>query len=304
MIKFYEDTVAEQARIEAAIKKYGWAAEHNFWWYQYYQYWYAPTQRTIFAETDRGALFTVYIERNQEYFVVFDPLAAPAERVLLLMEYVTSIFSNTQAKKIWFQLDKAERPEFLRALPEAYRSNPVYYTLVSPIYDLRQFDPTLPGGHYKTLRKEMHKFYREHQVTVHDAKTFTDRDGLHALVDAWKAERPNTEQSMTGVYHHMIDANFQGTDEARIFIVDGKPVGLNAGWRVPNSDRYYGSVGIHNFSVDGLGAMLYLEDLVWLKAHGYSEVDMGGSEKSLLAFKNKFCPQLYEEMVVFSIVKK
>lgn len=303
-MQFYEDTVAERPRIEAAIQKFGWAAEHNFWWYQYYQYWYAPTQRTIFAENNHGALCTVFIERNQEYFVMFDPLAPREHRVPLLMEYVSWIFSHTPAKKIWFQLDKAERREFLRSLPDEYRSNPIYYTLVSPIYDLRMFDPALPGGHYKGLRKEMHRFYREHQVAVADAKTFENREGLHTLVDSWKEKRPNTEKSMVGVYHHMIDANFAGTDEARIFVVDGKPAGINAGWNIPNRQRYYGSVGIHDFSTDGLGAMLYLEDLAYLKGRGYGEVDMGGSEKSLLAFKNKFCPQSYESMVVFSVVRK
>lgn len=302
-MKFYEDTVAEQPRIEAAIKKYGWAAEHNFGWYQCYQYWYAPTQRTIFVEADRGALLTVHIERKQEYFVVFDPLAAPEHRVPLLTEYIAWIFSNTPAKKIWFQLDKNARREFLRALPEAYCSKPIYYTLVSPIYDLRKFDPALPGGHYKGLRKEMHKFYRGHRVAAQDAKTYEDRESLHAIVDAWKRERPNTEKGMVGVYHHMIDANFKGTDEARVFVVDGKAAGINAGWKIPNSDRYYGSVGIHNFSIDGLGAMLYLEDMIFLKSRGYGEVDMGGSEKSLLAFKNKFCPQACEEMVIFSVAK-
>src|SRR5258708_3070083 len=129
-MKFYDNTLSEQAHIEDAIKKYGWAAEHNFWWYEYYQYWYAPTHRTIFPVADRGALLTVYIERTQEYFVVFDPLAEPDDRIGLLTEYIAWIFSNTTAKKIWFQLDKSYRKEFLSTLPDAYRSNPIYYTLV------------------------------------------------------------------------------------------------------------------------------------------------------------------------------
>jgi hypothetical protein len=303
-MKVYEDTVAEQVRIENAIKKYGWAAEHNFWWYQCYQHWYAPTQRTIFVETDRGALLTVRIERSKEYFVVFDPLAAAEDRTPLLMEYVDWIFSHTDAKKIWFQLAKPARHDFLSHLSDECRSNRIYYTLTSPIYNLKEFDPTLPGGHYKTLRKEMHKFYREHHVEIRDAKIYVDHESLNAIAENWKLKRPNHERGMAGVYHHMIDNNFEGTDEARVFIVDGKATGINAGWMIPNSDRYYGSVGIHDFSVDNLGAMLYLEDLVWLKQHGYNEVDMGGSEKSLLAFKNKFRPQSFEEMVIFSVVKK
>ena len=93
-------------------------------------------------------------------------------------------------------------------------------------------------------------------------------------------------------------------DEARIFIVDGTPRGINAGWMIPNTDRFYGAVGIHDFSLDSLGAMLYLEDMIFLKGRGYSEADMGGSEKSLLAFKNKFCPQSFYKTAIFSVVKQ
>jgi hypothetical protein len=109
---------------------------------------------------------------------------------------------------------------------------------------------------------------------------------------------------MTGVYHHAIDGNFEGMDEARVFMVDGSAAGINAGWMIPNSDRFYGAVGVHDYSVDDLGAALYLEDLVWLKGHGYHEADMGGSEKSLLAFKNKFSPESFYKNDVFSVVKK
>ena len=303
-MKFYEDTVAERSRIEAAIKRWGYAAEHNYSWYQYYQHYYQPPQRNIFVETDLGALFVAYNEKDQEYFVVFDPLAAPEHRVPLLAKYIDWVFRETPAKKIWFQLDRARRREFLRALPETARSRRIYYSLLWPIYDLDQFDPQLPGGHYKTLRKELHRFYREHQVSVADAKTYADRQALHAVIDNWKQRRPNSERGMTGVYHQAIDANFAGTDEARVFVVDGKAVGINAGWMVPNTSRFYGAIGIHDYSMPDLGAMLYLEDLVWLKEHGYREADMGGSEKSLAAFKNKFCPQRFYETAIFSISKK
>lgn len=302
-MKIYEDTLAEQPRIERAIKQYGYASEHNFWWYQYYQHYYKPPQRNIFVETDRGALFTAYNERDNDYFVVFDPMAPAEFRIPILMEYIEWIFKNTSAEKIWFQLERDFRPAFLRALPKTCRSNPIYYTMESPIYDLRQFDTALPGGHYKSLRKEMHKFYREHTIAVEDAKKYTDKESLRAILDNWRKKRPNHERGMTGVYREMIDGNFAGTDEARVMTVDGKAAGFNAGWMIPNSERFYGAVGIHDYSVDDLGAMLYLEDLIHLKDRGYREVDMGGGEKSLTAFKNKFCPQSFYKTVVFSVSK-
>lgn len=303
-LRFFEDTVAERERIEHAIKKFGCAAEHNYFWYQYYQHYYYPPQRNIFVEGDTGALMTAYDEVDQNYFVVFDPLAGPEHQGPLLAEYIHHIFSTTAAEKIWFQLARSSRPKFLESLSDDYRACRIYYTLFTPVYDLVTFNPELPGGHYKTLRKEMHRFYREHQVAVEDARTYPDSDALRAVVDNWKKNRLHRDRAMTGVYYEMIAARFEGMDEARVFIVDGKPVGFNAGWKIPNSSRFYGGVGIHDYSLEDLGSMLYLEDLVWLKKRGYQEVDMGGTEKSALPFKNKFSPQSFYKMDIFSVARK
>ncbi|MDE2019258.1 MAG: DUF2156 domain-containing protein [Patescibacteria group bacterium] len=285
-MKFLEDIVAARPTIEAAIQKWGYAAEHNFFWFQCYV---DPGWRNIFIESEHGALFTSYNPKKQVYAVVFDPLAAPEQRIPLLLEYTDWIFKHTQAKKIWFQLETPVQQRLWQELPVEYHANKVYFSLVWPIYDMRDFDTALPGGHFKSIRKEMHRFYRDHAVTVRDAHAYPDAAALHAVVDHWRERRPNPEKALDGAYHQVIDNNFKGMDEARIFEVDGKPVGFNAGWNVPNSDRFYGAIGLHDYSIDGLGTMLYLEDLFYLKGHGYGEVDMAGSEKPLLWFKNKFC---------------
>jgi hypothetical protein len=301
-MRFLEDAVTAQPSIEAAIKKFGYAAEHNYFWYTYYL---DPGWRNIFVETDRGGLFTAYHDRKRTAYVSFDPLASLEQRVPLLLEYMAWMFEHTDAEKIWFQLETPRQKELLKILPDRYRANRTYFKLTWPVYDLREFDTTLPGGHYKSLRKEVHKFYREHQVSVQDAKTYEDRAALHAIVDDWKHKRPNQEHTSMQPYHNIIDGGFEGMKEARIFIVDGKAVGFNAGWMVPNHDRFCGAIGIHNYSLNDLGTMLYLEDLFWLKAHGYHEVDMEGSEKKALAFKNKFClPKFTYETSHFSVVKR
>jgi len=303
-LQFFEDTAHAREHIEVAIRKFGWAPEHNYWWYQYYQHYYHPPQRNIYVENDHGGLFTAYDEKDGAYYVDFDPMAPPEHRIPLLREYIAWIFSNTPAKKIWFQLIMSDRRELMRALPAGYQCQRIYFTIVWPVYDMRLFDPALPGGHYKSIRKEMHKFYREHAVGVEDAKAFADREGLHAMVDRWKRGRFHHDKAMTGIYHSMIDGNFQGTDEARVLVVDGGPVGFNAGWMIPNSDRFYGAIGIHDYSIEDLGTMLYLEDMIWLKKRGYREVDMGGSETSALPFKKKFLPQSFYKSAIFSVAKK
>lgn len=303
-LQFFDDTVQARISIEAAIKKFGWASEHNYWWYEYYRHYYDPPQQNIYVASEQGGLFTAHDKEDEAYYIDFDPMAKPEDRIPLLREYIAWTFSNTPAKKIWLQLVMQDRRELMRTLPSDYQCQRIYFTIVWPIYDMSLFDPTLPGGHYKGMRKEMHRFYREHVVRVEDAKTFADRKSLHAIVDRWKKGRLHHDKAMVGVYHAMIDGNFQGMDEARIFVVDGKPVGFNGGWMIPNSDRFYGAVGIHDYSIEDLGTMLYLEDMIWLKKQGYREVDMGGSETSALAFKKKFCPQSFYKSAVFSIVKK
>jgi hypothetical protein len=302
-LRFFEDTVAARDRVEAGIKKFGWTAEHNYSWYQYYQYYYDPPQRNIFVEADHGALLTAFDEVDKNYFVVFDPMAEPAHRAPLLAEYIDWIFSHTEAEKIWFQLELPTRRELMHSLPEKYVCRRIYYTLTWPIYDLLAFDPELPGGKFKTLRKETHKFYRDHSVEVQDARTFEDRTSLYAIVDGWKKNRTRRDTPMTGVYRRIIDGDFEGMDEARVFLVDGRPVGFNAGWMIPNSNRFYGGVGIHDYSLEDLGTMLYLEDLVWLKKKGYVEVDMGGTETSALPFKKKYGPNAFYKSAIFSVVR-
>jgi Phosphatidylglycerol lysyltransferase, C-terminal len=301
-MEFFEDIVFAKPVIEEAIETFGYAAEHNYFWYQYYL---DPDCKNIFVKTDVGCLFTTYNEKKQTCWVVFDPLALPEHRASLLAEYLDWAFTHMSVKKIWLQLETPVRKELLTLLPAACRSNPVYFTLVWPVYDLEAFDCELPGGHYKTLRKEMHKFYREHVVTVADAKTFEDSALLHRIVDDWAKRRPNPENASVAGYHNIIDGKFEGADEARILLVDGVARGFNAGWMVPHSDRFYGAIGIHDYSLDDLGTILYLEDLFWLKKKGYRETDMAGSEKPLLAFKNKFCSPKYTYSTShFSIVRR
>lgn len=299
-MKCYDD-MAAQERIEEAIRKYGYAPEHNFPWYQFSC---EKGNRNVFAETEQGELLTREDAHLREYSVFSSPLAPPERRAPILIEYLEYIFGNTDAVKVWLELETPLREEFLRMLPARLRARPVNYTLTWPIMDLKSFDPALPGGHYKALRKEMHKFYREHTVTVRDAKTYEDRQGLHAVVDRWRKKRPVHDRAWFERYHNMIDGNFHGMTEARVFAVDGRAVGINGGWQIPNADRFYAAIGLHDYSAEDLGTMLYLEDLVWLKGRGYAEADMGGGEKALTAFKNKFCPASSYKTFVFSVVKK
>jgi len=76
---------------------------------------------------------------------------------------------------------------------------------------------------------------------------------------------------------------------ARKALVDGRPVGFNAGWETPNnSSEWSASIGIHDYSVHDLGVALMYEDLVWIKNAGYKTCDLEGSDASALHFKTQF----------------
>jgi hypothetical protein len=298
-MKRYENISEERDRIEEVIRRYGYAPEHHLGWYLCCP---DPGEKNVFIESENGALLTIE-DTAGECTVLSEPLASEDKRADLLIEYIQHAFSNPDIKKIWFELEAPTRKAFLKALPQEFRANPINYTLTAPLMDLTEFDLGLPGGHYKSVRKEKHKFYRSHLVEVQDAKTYENKKGLHQIIDDWKNKRFAHDRAFYARYHNMIDSNFAGMTEARVFIVDGRPAGINAGWMIPNTHCYYGGVGIHDYSIEDLGRMLYLEDLVWLKIRGYREIDMGGGEKALTEFKNKFIPKSFYKTFVFSVVK-
>ncbi len=301
-MEFYENPVEARQLIEETIKRFGYAPEHHFDWWQFCA---DPKkgERNVFAAGGQGdGLLTVAEEGST--LVFSSPIAPPERRKAILIEYLESVLEQPDVKKVWLELETPLRKEFLKALPEKFKANLINYTLTWPVYNLKTFDPALPGGHFKYLRKEKHKFYRDHVISIADAKQFGDKQSLHDIVDVWRKRRGARDRAFYARYHNVIGGNFAGTAEARVFLVNGKPMGFNAGWRIPNRERFYGAVGIHNYEVPGLGLMLYLEDLEWLKARGYGEADMAGGEAALTAFKNEFLPESYYQTHVFSVVRK
>jgi hypothetical protein len=301
-MKFFEDIVACRPLIEEAINRFGYSPEHNFHWYQYCAN-EEKGEKNVFVGSEIGdGLFTVLKKKSATVFS--SPIASRERRVPLLLEYFEAVFEMPNVKKVWLELETSLRKDLLKALPEKFKANRLDYTLTWPLMNLKTFDASLPGGHFKYLRKAKHKFYRSHQVAVVNANTFSDKARLHKIVDDWKDKRPVNERAFPACYHNIIDSSFEGMVEARIFMVDGNPVGINAGWMVPNSNRFYGGVGIHNYAVPDLGSMLYLEDLEFLKSQGYTEADMGGSWHGGLKFKDEFLPESHHKTHIFSVVKK
>ena len=297
---FFEDTLSERQRIEEAIKKYGYASEHNFWWYQCQA---NKESKNIFAEYEDGTgLLT--IKKKDKYIIFSSPLAPESRRVPVIIEYLNCVFQSQKIKKVTFEIENELYKKLIKALPATLKARKINYSLTCPVYNLENFEPDLPGNRWKTLRKEKNKFYRNHSVLISDAKTYKDKGALHYIINEWRKKRSGHDRTHLSPYHNFINENFKGSTEARILIVDEKTCGINAGWMIPNSNRFYGSLGIHDYSISGLGDILYLEDLTWLKTKGYKEADMGGGETALTNFKNKFRPESFYRTYIFSVVKQ
>jgi len=300
-MKFFENVLAEKTRIEKAIKKYGNAPEHNFWWYYCQE---GEGQKDVYIEFSDGAGLLTYEEREQKRVTVFaSPVAPPERRVPIIIEYLERVFQSSRIEKVIFELETELRRELLKKLPAHMKARAINYTLVWPVYNFENFDSKMSGKHWKTLRKERNTFYQNHRVSVVKAEKYKDKEALHQIIEEWRKKRGGRDRAYFFPYYNFIDGNFRGATEARVLVVDGKAVGINSGWMIPNTNRFYGALGIHNYSLPDLGDMLYLEDLMWLKKHNYKEADMGGGEAALTNFKNKFQPQSFYKTHNFSVVK-
>ncbi len=285
-----------------AIRKYGYAPEHNVDWFLCYG---NANQTSVFVSwpDDTGIMAK---KEPQVWHLFSEPLAPACERGKCVADLAEHMLQDERIEKIVIEARTETREEILNALPPHLKSRSIEYTLTWPIMDMDMFDPKLPGRHFKSMRKEYHTFYRDHAIEVVDAATL-DKNVLHGMVNRWEAalREKKTPDIRPDQYHRLVDANFRGTKTARAMVVDGAPVGFNAGWEVPNSKTFYTAVGIHDYSLPELGIILYLEDLLWLKQHGYKMVDTGGVDAGgPLEFKNKFLPVSWYETHVFSIVRK
>ena len=267
-MKFLTDIFKAKPIIEETIKTYGHAPEHNFYWYQYSK---KPKEENVFVQFPDGTgLLTVEYKAKGIMYLFSTPLAPPEKRVSVLLAYLDFMLAKSEIQRVEVELESAARRELLHALPSYLRSRSIIATMISPVMDLMAFDPSLPGAHFKSLRNARNKFYREHAIQLVDARTCR-KEELRSVVDAWRLQRHSRDRAEREQYYRLIEANFQGMLTGTALKADGKVLGFNAGWPIPNSKRFYGAIGIHDYSLPDLGLMLYLEDLILMKKTGFAK---------------------------------
>lgn len=289
-------------KIREVLNTHGYASEHVLGWMTSVVN--AGEEEFFFVWPDNSGIVVHGEKKEGELFVFSEPMLPPdlfSSRVIECLDYLFTTLP--WLKKVWFELRYAQRHDLLRALPDRFHANPINYTLTWPVVNMDNFDPALPGGHWKSMRNARNKFYREHQVEIKDARG-VPKEELLAVVEKWKKMRRAHDHAYVYMYTRMIDKGFPDTESARAMIVDGVVRGINAGWRIPNSQDYYGAIGLHDYSIQDLGLILFLEDMVWIKEHGFTYVDMGGTEKGGTQYKNQFLPERWYKTFIFSVVKK
>ena len=300
-MKIYENIENERERIQGCIQKFGWTSDHNLDWFSVALN--RPDGKPAFVELDDGTgiLFHKY---SREWQIWSDPLCDKNLGADKITEFA-KFGLNQNMDSVWCNYISDGIYPLLKSKNELVLDK-IDYSLDWPVLDMEQFDLALPGGHFKDIRNARNKFNREHKVEVVDFEK-SHSDSLHDVVNNWKNTLKEEEKYIYDFwYHNAINHNFRGFKTARILIVDGKPVGFNAGYEVVNNpQRFAGIMGIHDYSLTDLGLMLWLEDLEWIKKAGYKALDMQGSEDDGgLKFKMQFNPVIERKTDTFSVEKK
>jgi len=302
-MNFYEDINIERERIQNCIRKFGWTSDHNLDWFA--DCIISKDGRPVFVEFSDGTGLLTH-KYKDEWHIWSDPLCEKNLSASKIFEFADYALDNN-IKEIWCtDISDNIRPILIEN--NQLIIDEIYYSLLWPILDMREYNPALPGGHFKEVRNAKNKFYREHKVQVINSTEINKKE-LHNIFYNWEKiilKKQDKEDIADLKYHNAVENNFRAFLTARVFVVDDRPVGINAGYEVPNNeDRFTGIIGIHDYSLNDLGLIIWLEDLEWIKNAGYKFYDMQGSEDDGgLKFKMQFGAKIERKTDTFSITRK
>lgn len=303
-MKFYDNIEAEGDRVQVSIKKFGHTSDHNLNWWTCSII--TPDGAPVFVQWPDGSGLLTH-RYPDKWRIWSDPLSPEADMAKKIEEFALEIFSarggDNKVTEVWCD-DVSDKIYPALKNSQSLKLNEPYYHLFWPVLDMAKYDPLLPGGHFKEMRNARSKFYREHKIEVLQTSELTEEE-LLKIVDGWLKEvtQKQKEDVYDLRYRLLIKNNFHGFTTARVLVVDGQPVGFNAGYEVPNRPgRFAGVIGLHDYSLKDLGTILWLEDLDWIKNAGYKELDMQGSEDDGgLKLKLQFGGEIERKTDTFSI---
>ncbi len=303
-MKLIGDIARYKDKIKKGIRKYGNFAEQN---YNHYLYSETKADKNVFFDFGSGrGVLTKFHQRDNSWSLFPNGVLAPKdERLDLLLETAKYILKKKKGKRFVVEVLEDLRKEILGKLRarNGLRACSCNYVLYWPLYNMGLWDSRLRGSRWKKLRNIKNRFSRKNAVKVVDSIK-VPKEKLKEIVAKWLGKRQKNDKVDKDYYYKLIENNFKGMDMAKTLYVNGKPCTITAGWKIPNTKNYYSSIGIFDYSCQGLGEIANMDDLNRLKKQGYEYADFGGSEKALLSFKRKFRPEKIYKTYIFSIARR
>ncbi|MFH1182427.1 MAG: hypothetical protein V1702_05695 [Candidatus Woesearchaeota archaeon] len=302
---------AQEKKVKACIAKYGYFAEHNYFYYMLLDN--DPGENCFFSVDGKYGMLGQYVRKNKEWVFVTGILAPKSKRLGVFMSVLEYCLKH--GKKFTIEADDEFFNEALRAVwgSKSYRALIPRFVLYWPVFDMKKWEGhKMKGKSWKKMRNILNGFYKSHDVKVVDSAKIP-KNQLLKIVSEWTKKRhlmsygcnrKDSNQAYYQKYVNLVNSGFRGMMFAKTLVVDGIPSTITCGWKIPHSKGYYSAVGIYNYAFKGLGEASNMDDLKRLKKAGFQYVDFGGSPKPLLEFKKKFRYDFTYRTRTFSIVKK
>ena len=291
-------------KIQSSINKFGCEPESNLFYYLNYKS--KKNELVLFDFGDDCIALAEFSKSSGTWSLMPASILSPEScKLNILLDFINYCLMEAKGKKVYVEIKEA----LYKDLKEKYKTaafnlniSKINCTYYWPVIDLELWDSSLSSSFWYRLRKIKNQFYRRNLVKTVLAVDSPKKE-LKNIVSEWKNLRKGKDKCYNRLYLNFIDDNFSGTDFATVIYVNDKPSSITAGWKIQNTNSFYLSILLHNYCVTGLGEISYLECLNKLKDAGYKSVDLGGSYKNLLLFKEKFNPHSIYKTVEFSIVK-
>jgi hypothetical protein len=293
----------EKEIILKSIEKYGYFPEHNI--NHYFDLKEEGAEPVLVLFGNGMSLLTYHYEESNYWWVVPEPLAPNEKQLEIMMQFLNQVFDQG-AEKVQFELNETLRLNLVKEInkQKKFRAIRPAYSLFWPIFHMKNWDHTLSGKKWKIIRNLQNFFLREYEPEIVTDINNISKEELNNLVKRWMKNRRATDRIDDEQYYNIIKGGFEGCDSVRVFTINGTPVSITAGWRIPNSNNYYSAIGILDYEYKGIGEAANIDDLTDLKKKGYEFVDFGGSCDGLFDFKLKFQPHYFYRTDFFSVVKQ
>lgn len=295
-MKEIEDINNNSYLIKDYIQKYGFMPEHNF---EYFKCLTDSGQPMFLYEDDFGVL--CFKKSDKIIKSLVEPLANQGNIINALNKFIEYCFDIKKVDELVLETRHDIRRKLISSLKNTkYRILKERYHMMWPVFIMQNFDETLSGGKWKKIRNYKSKFFKENNPEIDDFKQ-SDKEELKKLVKEWVKKRKCTNHAEYHNYLNFIDNDFKGFNMVKVIRINNKPVSVFGGWRIPNSENYYSSVGIYDYDIYRLGEISNILDLTFIKKLGIKKADFGGGEESLTEFKKKFFPDEFYRTDVYAV---